>query len=75
MALTNSGTGRRSSAGLELVDAGVTRAYLLAELVHLLGLKTIETALALERHYWKRSSVVVEDNEHRDARREAEIVG
>ena len=58
-----------------MVDAGVTRAYLLAGLVHPLGLKTTETELALERHYWKRSCVVVEDNEHRDARREAEIVG
>ena len=75
MALTNSGTGRRSSAGLELVDAGVTRAYLLAGLAHPLGLKTIEIELALTRHYSKRSCVVVEDNEHRDARREAEIVG
>ena len=58
-----------------MVDAGVTRAYLLAGLVHLLGLRPTETELALERPHWKRSCVVVEDNEHRDARREAEIVG
>ena len=58
-----------------MVDAGVTRAYLLAGLAHPLGLKTIEIELALERHCSKRSCVVVEDNEHRDARREAEIVG